>query len=748
MQATLNESTGGVLAVNGQLNNLAVTVKHFGVGPLTLSGQGTLNKAGLNVSLLEQGGGVATLTTDRTFTGTWKLDKLSYAGLTASGSGQINLTRGLSGQLSATVPSVTSPLSGPVQLNWKDRTGLWQAGQQRLTWNADTFGLNAKTLTASGVTVSGQATYRTDTRQVSVQARTALLGETQTLTGNWTLGQTGRLQVAGRLLNEPLSVNAQLDALNNLTLHGQALGGPVQASYRLADQQITAQLHPMLSGVTARLSFQGTPQNLAVTAQTITAGPLTLSGSGRWNGSALQATLNESTGGVLAVNGQLNNLAVTVKHFGVGPLTLSGQGTLNKAGLNVSLLEQGGGVATLTTDRTFTGTWKLDKLSYAGLTASGSGQINLTRGLSGQLSATVPSVTSPLSGPVQLNWKDRTGLWQAGQQRLTWNADTFGLNAKTLTASGVTVSGQATYRTDTRQVSVQARTALLGETQTLTGNWTLGQTGRLQVAGRLLNEPLSVNAQLDALNNLTLHGQALGGPVQASYRLADQQITAQLHPMLSGVTARLSLQGTPQNLAVTAQTITAGPLTLSGSGRWNGSALQATLNESTGGVLAVNGQLNNLAVTVKHFGVGPLTLSGQGTLNKAGLNVSLLEQGGGVATLTTRPHLHRNLEIGQAELCGSHRQRQWADQSHPRAERSAQRHRAQRHESPQRPGSAQLERPHWPVASRTAAPDLERRHLRSERQDLDRVGRHGQRPGHLPHRYPSSQRSGPHRAAR
>ena len=51
---------------------------------------------------------MVSLNTNRSFVGTWTLDKLSYAGLKASGSGKINLTSGLSGQLSASVPSVTS----------------------------------------------------------------------------------------------------------------------------------------------------------------------------------------------------------------------------------------------------------------------------------------------------------------------------------------------------------------------------------------------------------------------------------------------------------------------------------------------------------------------------------------------------------------------------------------------------------------------------------------------------------------
>ena len=516
--------------------------------------------------------------------------------------------------------------------------------------------MNANRLSAAGVTLSGQAAYRTGTQRVSVQASTTLLGETQRVTGSWTPGQTGQFNIAGQLLNEPLSVNAQLDARNTLSLQGQALGGPVQASYQPFNQQLKAQLQPTIAGVSGQLSVQGTPQNLTVSAQNVKAGPLTLSGSGRWNGTALQATLNEAGGGVLTARGQLNNLAVTAKNVGVGPLTLSGSGRLDRSGLRASLLEEGGGVASLTTNPDFIGTWTLDKLSYAGLKASGGGTINLTSGLSGQLSATVPSVTSSLSGPLALSWKERTGLWQAGQQRLTWNADTFGLTANNLNAAGVTLSGQAAYRTDTQRVSVQASTTLLGETQSVTGSWTPGQTGQFKVAGRLLNEPLSVNAQLDARNTLTLQGQVLGGPVQASYRLADQQLKAQLQPTIAGVSGQLSVQGTPQNLAVNARNLKAGPLTLSGSGRWNGTAVQATLNEAGGGVLTVNGQPSDLKMTARNVGVGPLTLSGQGTLDKTGLQATLTEVSGGVLSakgpLSDLTVTARNFGVGPLTLSG------------------------------------------------------------------------------------------------
>ena len=425
-------------------------------------------------------------------------------------------------------------------------------------------------------------------------------------------------------------MNAQLDALNNLTLHGQALGGPVQASYRLADQQITAQLHPMLSGVTARLSFQGTPQNLAVTAQTITAGPLTLSGSGRWNGSALQATLNESTGGILAVNGQPSDLRVTAKNIVVGPLTLSGQGTLDNSGLRASLLEQGGGVATLTTDRTFTGTWKLDKLSYAGLTASGSGQINLTRGLSGQLSATVPSVTSPLSGPVQLNWKDRTGLWQAGQQRLTWNADTFSLKATALKVQDFSVNGQAAYRVSDRQVTGRLSASGNGVAVVATG-----QGQRAQLSGTLRGVTIQATTDLNTL--FTTQASVTGADISGTLSIQNG-VTFQLKTGTQ--TAQGTLDGQQWDvtggvdLSALRPLLGSNPPALSGKAHFNlkglggtaaveaslaGTALKGTLTRQNGTVSAdLTGTLSDLSAALSGQVYPQVQLSGPVTWRGAG----------------------------------------------------------------------------------------------------------------------------------
>ncbi|WP_344983443.1 hypothetical protein, partial [Deinococcus rubellus] len=212
-----------------------------------------------------------------------------------------------------------------------------------------------------------------------------------------------------------------------------------------ASQQLSAQLNPFVSGVSGQLSVSGQPSDLALRAANVRVGPLVLNGQGRLDGAGLRASLTEAGGGVLGVQGQLSDLALSVRNIKVGPLTLGGQGQLDANGLRASLTEAGGGTASLNTDQQFAGRWTLNRLKLAGVSASGSGRVNLVKGLAGQLSADVPSVTSSLSGPINLDWQNRSGSWQAGQQHLKWSGDTFSLDANDLRAAGVTINGQASY---------------------------------------------------------------------------------------------------------------------------------------------------------------------------------------------------------------------------------------------------------------------------------------------------------------
>ena len=251
-------------------------------------------------------------------------------------------------------------------------------------------------------------------------------------------------------------------------------------------------------------------------------------------------------------------------------------------------------------------------------------------------------------------------------------------------------------------LSAQATTKLLSETQHLWGDWTFNQSGAVHLAGQLAGKPLSLKGQIDAENTLTVRGDGLGGPVQASYQLKSEMVTATLKPSIYTLTGELS----------------------------------------------ANGKFNDLALEAKNLKVGPLTLSGSGRLNNAGLNVLLLEEGGGVASLRTNRNFAGTWALDKLSYAGAQGQRQREDQPHQRAERSAQRQCAQRHEYAQRPGCPQLERAHRPLASRRAAPHLECRHLQPHCQQLECGGRDAQRPGGLPHRHPAGQRSGQHDLAR
>ena len=630
IQAALTEEGGGMLGVQGPLSDLALTVQNIKVGPLTLSGQGQLDNAGLRASLSEAGGGTASLNTTRQFVGRWTVDSFSLAGVSASGRGQVNLVKGLSGQLSARVPGVTSPLSGPITLDWQNRSGTWLAGDQRLNWRGDTFRLDANTLKAAGVTVNGQASYRTDTRQASVRATTDLLGETQTLAGQWTAGSTGAFSVSGQLLKAPLTLTGQIATDNTLTVRGQGLSGPIEASFDPARQQLSAQLEPVVSGVSGQLSVSGRPNDLALSARNVKVGPLVLNGQGQLRQGRIQAALTEEGGGMLGVQGPLSDLALTVQNIKVGPLTLSGQGQLDNAGLRASLSEAGGGTASLNTTRQFVGRWTVDSFSLAGVSASGRGQVNLVKGLSGQLSARVPGVTSPLSGPITLDWQNRSGTWLAGDQRLNWRGDTFRLDASTLKVAGYQIDGQASYRTSDRRVT--GRLSASGNGVQLVAS---GEGQRARLSGSLRG------VQVEALSDLTapfntrasLLGGGLSGTLsfrnglnfrlQSGQQVVQGRIDGQNWTVSGGVdlaALRPLLGQNPPALSGTAQFDLAG---LGGTARVQASALGGqvggTLTRRGGTVTAqLSAQLSDLTAALSGQVYPQVQVSGPLTWRGAG----------------------------------------------------------------------------------------------------------------------------------
>ena len=99
---------------------------------------------------------------------------------------------------------------------------------------------------------------------LSVQATTKLLSETQHLWGDWTFNRSGTVYLAGQLAKKPLSLKGQIDAENTLTVQGDGLGGPVQASYQLKSEVLSATLKPNIYNLTGELSANGKVSNLAL----------------------------------------------------------------------------------------------------------------------------------------------------------------------------------------------------------------------------------------------------------------------------------------------------------------------------------------------------------------------------------------------------------------------------------------------------------------------------------------------------
>ncbi|WP_344982398.1 translocation/assembly module TamB domain-containing protein [Deinococcus rubellus] len=379
-------------------------------------------------------------------------------------------------------------------------------------------------------------------------------------------------------------MTGRIDAANKLTVQGQGVGGPIEASFDPASQQLSAQLNPFVSGVSGQLSVSGQPSDLALRAANVR----------------------------------------------VGPLALNGQGRLDGAGLRASLTEAGGGVASLNTNRQFVGRWMVDGLGLAGFSASGNGTVNLSKGLSGQLSASVPDVTSALSGPVQLDWQKRSGSWQAGQQRLKWSGDTFSLDASNLKVQDVQINGQASYHASDRRVTGQLSASGKGVHLIATGE---GQRARLSGTLR--------GVQVEALSDLTapfstrasLRGSQLSGTLSfqngLNFRLKSGQQTVQGHldgqnwTVTGGVdlaALRPLLGQNPPALSGTAQFGLTG---LGGTARVQASALGGQLGGTLmrqGGVVTaqLSAQLSDLTAALGGQVYPQVQLSGPLTWRGAG----------------------------------------------------------------------------------------------------------------------------------
>ncbi|WP_261664409.1 hypothetical protein [Deinococcus sp. Marseille-Q6407] len=235
-------------------------------------------------------------------------------------------------------------------------------------------------------------------------ADTALLGERQRLDGFWNFGRTGRLNWRGELLKAPLDLSAAI-ARKTLegrpadfaTLSGAALNGPAQGRVALSGKVIEVRLNPELDSLSGALALSGR------------AGDLTLQASG------VQAA----------------------------GFPLEGQAHFSEAGTEASLRQPDGGSLELALNPDWRGRWTARSLSGRGVTLDGQGQLDVrAAGLSGQLKASSGLLAETLSGPLNLNWQQRTGRWDAGDQSLRWHGERLLLGLHDLRLqSGVRLDG-------------------------------------------------------------------------------------------------------------------------------------------------------------------------------------------------------------------------------------------------------------------------------------------------------------------
>ncbi|WP_229783663.1 translocation/assembly module TamB domain-containing protein [Deinococcus sedimenti] len=365
------------------------------------------------------------------------------------------------------------------------------------------------------------------TNDLAFRADTALGGSAQKVEGRWAIGREGRLTVAGVLAQKPLDVEGRIDANNRLSFGGQALGGPLRGTFGLNDTRLSAVLNPTFGAAGARVALSGTPEDLRARITDAQAGPFT---------------------------------------------GLSGSAALDRRGLRVDL-----GAARLTVDRDFRGTWAARGLSGSGLTLNGGGHIDLTGGdVTGTLSAAVPGLPQPLSGPLDLNYVEQRGTFTAGAQRVTWAGDAFGLRARNLAvAGGLKVTGDLTV-TNTLKAFGSLRAVGPGVTVTALARGTSANlrgesNGVTVLADADLRAPYRVQARVagaDIRGNVTLddgvrftlttRGDTARGVLDGENLTASGRVNlGALRPLLPGLdlggTLDLNLAGRGGSARVNAQ---------------------------------------------------------------------------------------------------------------------------------------------------------------------------------------------------
>ncbi|GGM12730.1 hypothetical protein GCM10010841_21590 [Deinococcus aerophilus] len=319
---------------------------------------------------------------------------------------------------------------------------------------------------------------------LTFSADTELGGSPQKLAGNWTFDRAGEATLAGSFGQKPLDVRAVIDAQNVVRLSGQGLGGPLSGTFDLSSTRLDATVNPRYGAAQAQVALRGTPDDL-------------------------RAIITDGT---------------------AGPFPLSGVARLNSAGFQADL-----GTVQLDLNRDFRGSWTARSLSGAGLTVSGGGQLDLTGGdVTGTLTAQVPGLAQPLSGPLDVNYLNQRGTFTSGRQQLRWNGDTFPITARGLEVlGGVEVSGDLSVTTTLKAFGTLTARGN-GFNVTAQGRGTRaslrGSVGGVSVlADANLREPYTTTARIQ------------GADIQGTLSAADNGVRFSL--TTAGQTARGTIDG-------------------------------------------------------------------------------------------------------------------------------------------------------------------------------------------------------------
>ena len=373
--------------------------------------------------------------------------------------------------------------------------------------------------------------YRRDARseranRLTFSADTTLQGQ-QRLSGKWDFNRAGTLAWTGELLGKPLALRGSIDAKNTIAGQGSALGGPLSARLALASRAVQLSASPDFNSLKGDLTASGT----------------------------------------------LSRLNLRLENGSAGPVALAGTARLDEQGFRADL-----GALQLRLNRQFRGGWTAQQFDAAGAALSGSGSLNVPSGdLSGQLTARVPLLDRPASGPLRLNWLRRAASWRFPGGQLDWRDQTFRLRAHELAASGFRVGGDVTLTTALRasgqlsatsaavaltaqglgdRLAFQAQTGgvtVLGETALRAGFPTTARVPGSDLRAALTVEGGGVKVQL------VTPGQRAQGVLRGQDWDASGTVNlAALRPLLgrnagdlSGV-ARLNLQGQGGTVAVDA----------------------------------------------------------------------------------------------------------------------------------------------------------------------------------------------------